>query len=90
MGTTILSECNLLSSQSITEVQYAVTFNHWIVSGNTKSLCFKTPVGSFRVEFSDEQILYGARMLKEASRLHQQMLLPLVIIIFQSVPKSLW
>ena len=41
------------------EVQYAVTFNRWIVSGNTKSVCFETSIGSFRVEFSDEQILHG-------------------------------
>ena len=41
------------------ELQYTVTFNRWIVSGNTRSLCFETPVGSFRVEFSDQQILHG-------------------------------
>ena len=41
------------------ELQYTVTFNRWIVSGNTRSVCFETPAGSFRVEFSDEQILHG-------------------------------
>ena len=41
------------------EVQYTVTFNHWIVSGNTRSVCFGTSIGSFRVEFSAQQILHG-------------------------------
>ena len=41
------------------EVQYAITFNRWIVSGNTRSVCFETHVGSYRVEFSDQQILHG-------------------------------
>ena len=41
------------------EIQYVITFNRWIVSGNTRSVCFETHIGSFRVDFSGEQILYG-------------------------------
>ena len=41
------------------EVQYTVTFNRWIVSGNTRSVCFETSIGGFRVEFSAQQILHG-------------------------------
>ena len=41
------------------EVHYAVTFNRWIVSGNTRSMCFENRVGSFRVDFSGEQLLHG-------------------------------
>ena len=41
------------------EVKYTVTFNRWIVSGNTRSMCFDFRVGSFRVDFSSQQILHG-------------------------------
>ena len=41
------------------EIHYAVTFNRWIVSGNTRSVCFENRAGSFRVDFSDQQILHG-------------------------------
>ena len=41
------------------EVHYAVTFNRWIVSGNTRSVCFEFRVGSFRVNFNSQQILHG-------------------------------
>ena len=41
------------------EVRYVVTFNRWIVSGNTRSVCFENHSGSFTVRFSDQQILHG-------------------------------
>ena len=41
------------------EVQYVITFNHWIVSGNTRSVCFESTIGNFRVTFRDQQILHG-------------------------------
>ena len=41
------------------DVQYTATFNHWIMSGSTKSRCFETRLGSWRVDFSGEQILHG-------------------------------
>ena len=41
------------------ELQYTVTFNRWIVSGNTRSMCFENRAGSFKVDFSDQQILHG-------------------------------
>ena len=41
------------------EDQFVITFNRWIVSGNTKSVCIEAQVGSLKVEFSDLQILHG-------------------------------
>ena len=41
------------------EVQYTVTFNRWIVSGNTRSVCFENREGGIMVQFSGEQILRG-------------------------------
>ena len=41
------------------EIYYAVTFNRWIVSGNTRSVCFDFCVGSFRVNFNHQQMLHG-------------------------------
>ena len=41
------------------EIHYAVTFNRWIVSGNTRSVCFENRAGSFLVTFSDQQLLHG-------------------------------
>ena len=41
------------------EVQYAITFNRWIVSGNTRSVCFENRDGGFAVSFSEQQILHG-------------------------------
>ena len=41
------------------EDQLVITFNRWIVSGNTKSVCIGAQVGSLKVEFSDQQILHG-------------------------------
>ena len=33
--------------------------NRWILSGNTKSKCFRTGIGGFHVTFSGEQLLKG-------------------------------
>ena len=41
------------------ELQYTITFNRWIVSGNTRSVCFENRAGNFMVTFSDQQILHG-------------------------------
>ena len=41
------------------EVQYTATFNRWIVSGSTKSMCFDNLMGTFRVVFTGDQILHG-------------------------------
>ena len=41
------------------ELRYTVTFNRWIVSGNTRSACFENRAGNYQVNFSDQQILHG-------------------------------
>ena len=41
------------------EVQYGVTFNRWIVSGNTRSVCFDNHSGTFKVDLRGQQILHG-------------------------------
>ena len=41
------------------EIEYSVTFNRWIVSGNTRSVCFEIRDGGIMVPFIGEQILHG-------------------------------
>ena len=41
------------------EIDYHVSFNRWIVSGITQSLCFKISQGGFLVFFAEQQLLHG-------------------------------
>ena len=58
-GRRFYQNATFLPARVSPEIHYAVTFNRWIVSGNTRSVCFENRVGSFRVDFSGEQILHG-------------------------------
>ena len=58
-GRRFYQNATFLSARFSPEVRYAVTFNRWIVSGDTKSVCFESHYGAFRVEISGEQILHG-------------------------------
>ena len=40
-------------------VDFAVTFNRWIVNGNTRTLCFPIHDGGFQVAFNQPQLLHG-------------------------------
>ena len=35
------------------------TFNRWLLTGNTRSKCFTTAIGGYRVDFTGEQTLRG-------------------------------
>ena len=47
--------------QSISEVDRTIfaVFNRWLLTGNTRSKCFRTLLGGFLVTFSGQQILKG-------------------------------
>ena len=42
------------------EVEYIVSINNWIRSGNTRSTCYRVRDGGFMVSFSANQTLYGS------------------------------
>ena len=58
-GQRFYQNATLLPARVPPEIYYVVTFNRWIVSGNTKSMCFDFRVGSYRVNFNHQQILHG-------------------------------
>ena len=58
-GQRFYQNATFLPTRFTPEVQYVATFNRWIVSGNTRSVCFENRAGSFSVRFSDQQILHG-------------------------------
>lgn len=41
------------------ELQYTITYHRWIITGNTRSICFENRDGGFIVTFSSEQLLHG-------------------------------
>ena len=41
------------------EIQYTITYNRWIISGNTNNLCFENRDGGYWVSFTGEQLLRG-------------------------------
>ena len=43
----------------VRQVNFNAVLSRWILSGNTKSKCFRTGIGGFYVTFSGEQILKG-------------------------------
>ena len=42
------------------DIDYLVTLNNWIQTGNTRSTCYRVHDGGFRVTFSDDQVLHGS------------------------------
>ena len=42
------------------DIDYIVTDNHWVRTGNARSSCYHIRDGGFRVIFSSEQTLYGS------------------------------
>ena len=42
------------------DIDYQVTLNNWIQTGNTRSTCYRIRDGGFRVSFSDDQLLHGS------------------------------
>ena len=42
------------------DIDYQVTLNNWIQTGNTRSTCYRLRDGGFRVTFSDDQLLHGS------------------------------
>ena len=42
------------------EIEYKISFNNWINSGNTRSSCVRMRDGGFGVTFSANQTLYGS------------------------------
>ena len=42
------------------DIDYLVTLNNWIQTGNTRSTCYKIRDGGFQVTFSDDQLLHGS------------------------------
>ena len=59
MGRRFYQNATFFPARLSREDQYVITFNRWIVSGNTRSVCFESGIGSLKVEFSDQQILHG-------------------------------
>jgi hypothetical protein len=41
------------------EIQYTITYNRWIISGNTNNLCFENRDGGYWVSFTGDQLLRG-------------------------------
>jgi hypothetical protein len=41
------------------EIQYTITYNRWIISGNTNNLCFENRDGGYAVSFTGDQVLRG-------------------------------
>ena len=41
-------------------IDYLVTLNNWIQTGNTRSTCYRIRDGGFQVTFSDDQLLHGS------------------------------
>ena len=41
-------------------IDYQVTLNNWIQTGNTRSTCYRIRDGGFRVTFSADQLLHGS------------------------------
>ena len=39
--------------------QYTITYNRWIISGNTNNLCFENRDGGYGVRFTGERLLHG-------------------------------
>ena len=50
----------LSPSRLADDIDYQVTLNNWIQTGNTRSACYKIRDGGFRVLFSDDQLLHGS------------------------------
>ena len=42
------------------DIDYLVTPNNWIQTGNTRSTCYRVHNGGFQVRFSDDQVLHGS------------------------------
>ena len=42
------------------DIDYLVTLNNWIQTGNTRSTCYRLRDGGFRATFSDDQLLHGS------------------------------
>ena len=45
--------------QTAAALDHTLTFNRWIVNGNTRTLCFPINDGGFRVTFNQSQLLHG-------------------------------
>ena len=50
----------LSPSRLADDIDYLVTLNNWIQTGNTRSTCYKIRDGGFQVSFSDDQLLHGS------------------------------
>ena len=42
------------------DIDYLVTLNNWIQTGNTRSTCYRIRDRGFQVKFSDDQVLHGS------------------------------
>ena len=59
MGRRFYENATFFPYQPLPVVSYTVTFNRWIVNGNTRTLCFPNNEGGFQVIFNQPQLLRG-------------------------------
>ena len=59
-GLRVFQNATFLPHRQSPDVKYTVTYNRWIITGNTRNLCFENREGGFIVTFSGEQLLRGS------------------------------